>query len=464
MLRSVSAMLLGSCLSMATVAQNARILLPADTDKTLGALSNDLVYTPVARCRIVETANTAAGAIPGGATRNFVAVGIFNFASQGGSSTNCGVDPLAATAVVLNVTAVAPSSAGSATLYPFGTTPPASGSIHYAAGAVISNELVVQTPNPIAQFDFTVATTATSHFRIDIVGYFAPPVATDLQCLDTADTVQSILSGTTGTAVAPVCPTGYFQTATNCKTNSWLMPLVSFSNGICSARNNDNAARELRANRTCCRVPGPFDTADSRPTFTTAAAISRQQGTPAGAAVAVGTAADATTPAASLVVTQIPGGTATDITVGTITNTNGAIAAPVSASCNATAGTVRFQVSDGSLTGTGDLQVIVSANSAPTLTFPTVNLGAGAGTTITPATGPSDNGSVPTILLQSQGTYSGTISVDNGTGVVTLSNAAPIGTHAITIRASDNCNSNTDATFDVTVQGSALFSDGFEGP
>ena len=256
MLRSVSAMLLGSCLSMATVAQNARILLPADTDKTLGALSNDLVYTPVARCRIVETANTAAGAIPGGATRNFVAVGIFNFASQGGSSTNCGVNPLAATAVVLNVTAVAPPLAGSATLYPFGTTPPASGSIHYAAGAVISNELVVQTPNPIAQFDFTVATTATSHFRIDIVGYFAPPLATALQCIDTADTVQSVIAGGPGTAVAPACPTGYTQTTTNCKTDSWLMPLVFFSNGTCQARNNDTVARELSASRTCCRVPG----------------------------------------------------------------------------------------------------------------------------------------------------------------------------------------------------------------
>ena len=256
MLRSILAVLLGSCLSMGTVAQNGRVLLPADTDKTLGALSNDLVYTPVARCVIANTSNTAAGAIAGGSTRNFVAFGVSSFNPQGGSATNCGVNPLAATAVVLNVTAVTPSLAGSATLYPFNTPQPALGGIHYAAGAVISNEMVVQTPNPIASFDFTVATTATSNFTIEIIGYFAPPVATALQCTDTADTVQSVIAGGAGTAVAPGCPTGYSQTATNCKTDSWLMPLVFFSNGTCQARNNDTVARELRASRACCRVPG----------------------------------------------------------------------------------------------------------------------------------------------------------------------------------------------------------------
>ena len=191
---------------------------------------------------------------------------------------------------------------------------------------------------------------------------------------------------------------------------------------------------------------------NSAPTFTPAAAISRQQGTPVGAAVTVGTVSDTQTPAGILTVTQIAGGTATGITVGTITNTTGTIAAPVSASCTATAGTVRFQVSDGSLTGTGDLQVNVPANTAPTLSYAALsNVNAGAGTSITPATGPSDNGSVASISVFSQGTYTGTISVNNSTGVVTLSNAAPAGTHTIIVRATDNCSSNTDASFQLTV-------------
>lgn len=76
----------------------------------------------------------------------------------------------------------------------------------------------------------------------------------------------------------------------------------------------------------------------------------------------VGTVSDAQTAAGSLTVTRIAGGTATGIT-----STNGTVTALVSASCPATSGTVRFQVSDGSLTGIGDLQVNVTAAAVPTI-------------------------------------------------------------------------------------------------
>ena len=193
---------------------------------------------------------------------------------------------------------------------------------------------------------------------------------------------------------------------------------------------------------------------NSSPTFTPAAAIGRQQGSAAGAAVTVGTVADAETAAGSLTVTQIAGGTATGITVGGITNTGGTVAATLAASCSATSGTVRFQVSDGSATGTGDLQLNVSANAAPTLTYANASVVGGAGTTVNPATGPTDNGSVSTVAVQGAGTYTGTISV-NAAGVVTLSNAAPVGTHTITIRATDNCGTFTDASFQLQVTNTA---------
>ena len=227
------------------------------TPKTLGALSNDLVYTPVAPCRILDTRNTAAGAIAANGTRNFVAFGVSSFASQGGSATNCGVNPLAATAVAVNLTAVTPSIAGYATAYPFGTSRPLAASVNYAAGAIVNNALIVQTPNPIASFDFTLYTFAQSHYVADIVGYFAPPAATALQCQDTANTVvANIAAGGTANANAPACPAGYTQTATNCETSSWLTPIVFSHGGTCSARNNDASPQEIRASRTCCRVPG----------------------------------------------------------------------------------------------------------------------------------------------------------------------------------------------------------------
>ncbi len=104
--------------------------------------------------------------------------------------------------------------------------------------------------------------------------------------------------------------------------------------------------------------------------------------------------ADSQTPVGNLTVTQIAGGTATGMTVSGISNTNGTVSAVVVASCTANAGTLRFQVSDGSMNGgTDDLQVNVTANTAPALTYASSNVNGGASSSINPLTGPSDNGS-----------------------------------------------------------------------
>jgi hypothetical protein len=192
---------------------------------------------------------------------------------------------------------------------------------------------------------------------------------------------------------------------------------------------------------------------NTAPTFTPAAALSRQQGSPAGATVQVGTVNDAQTPVGNLVVTQIAGGTATGISITSIVNTNGVITAQVSAACNAVAGTVRFQVSDGSLTGTGDLQVNVTPNTQPTLTYNNATATTGIATTVNPATGPSDNGTISSIVVQSvtPSTAPGTITVNNTTGVVSVSNNVPSGSYTVTIRATDNCSAVRDASFTLTV-------------
>lgn len=222
-----------------------------------GDLNQDLVYTPITPCRIIDTRSTGAGAIAGNATRNFLAMNANSYASQGGSATNCGTFGVNATAVAVNLTAVTPAGAGYATAYPYGTTQPVAASVNYAAGSIVNNALIVQIPNPLALFDFTIYTFAQSHYVADVVGYFAPPLATALQCQDTANTtVAGIAAGGTANASAPACPTGYTQTATNCEASSWLVPFVFIHGGTCSARNNDTTPQEIRASRTCCRVPG----------------------------------------------------------------------------------------------------------------------------------------------------------------------------------------------------------------
>lgn len=234
----------------------AMLTVSGNAFATLGSLSNDLVYTPITPCRIIDTRSQSAGPIASNSIRSFVAVNVSNFTSQGGSSTNCGTLGLSATAVAVNLTAVTPAGPGFATAYPFGTTLPLSSSINYTAGAVVNNALTIQIPNPLASFDFTVYTSAQSHYVADIVGYFAPPVATALQCVDTANTIVSIAGGGNGNAVAPACAAGYTQTATNCEASDWLVPFVFFHNGTCSARNNSGSPQDIKASRTCCRVPG----------------------------------------------------------------------------------------------------------------------------------------------------------------------------------------------------------------
>lgn len=245
-------------------------------------------------------------------------------------------------------------------------------------------------------------------------------------------------------------PTVIASDVANTGSRSWTVPNTPSSQARIRVREHD-FAEPLGSSS------GNFTigTSNTPPVFTPAAPISRQRGSPAGSAVTLGTVSDAQTPAGSLSVTQVSGGSATGISVGGLSNNNGTVSATLAASCSANSGTLRFQVSDGSLTSTGDLQINVSANTPPTLSYANQSIDVGAGLSINPASGPSDNGSINGILVQSTGTYSGGIVVNPSTGVITISNAAPIGNHSITIRAIDNCSAVRDASFTLSVTNTA---------
>src|SRR5262249_2405540 len=147
---------------------------------------------------------------------------------------------------------------------------------------------------------------------------------------------------------------------------------------------------------------------NTNPTITPAATLTRQQGSPAGAAVTIATVNDIETPAGSLTVaaTTVPAG----ITPPGITNTHGTTSATVAAACNATLGnnTVVLTVTDGGgLMTTGNLLINVTANTAPTLSYAAAAVNAGGSTTNSP-TAATDNGSITGYNIQSQGTYTGT--------------------------------------------------------
>ncbi|AYQ33254.1 T9SS type A sorting domain-containing protein [Runella sp. SP2] len=181
--------------------------------------------------------------------------------------------------------------------------------------------------------------------------------------------------------------------------------------------------------------------------------IGRQQGTLTGLNATIATVNDVETAVGSLsvtVITPLPSG----ISISGITNVNGTINANVRASCFAAIGenTVGLRVTDGNGgTATANLIVNVTENLLPTITYGNQTVNMMGGLTVNPASGPSDNGEFGAIKITDPDGYTGDIDVDSNTGEISISNAAPLGTHTITVRIMDNCEVTNTTTFTLTV-------------
>jgi len=229
--------------------------LALDGTKTLGSTTSDLVFTPVTPCRIVDT-RVAGGPVGSNSARDFVAISPSgNYTSQGGSATNCGIST--ASAVVINITSVLPSAPGYATVYPYGNVPPQAASLNYTTGAIVNNTVISSIPNPLTAKDFSIYTYAQSDFVVDIVGYFAAPQATALQCIQSGYFNQAAVQpNSLGVVTGTACPNGYTRVTTSCNVSSNTVSLTVVAIGGCQAYNFGPAAETISAESTCCRVPG----------------------------------------------------------------------------------------------------------------------------------------------------------------------------------------------------------------
>lgn len=132
---------------------------------------------------------------------------------------------------------------------------------------------------------------------------------------------------------------------------------------------------------------------------------------------------------------------------------NGNVTANIATTCAATTATFNLVVTDNqSATGTGTLTVTVTSNMPPILTYNATTVVAATTPTITPATGPSDNGTF-TIGSVSVAPNNGGLGVllNQSNGVVTILNAALIGTYTVTVPITDNCGATNNAQLIVTV-------------
>lgn len=249
-------------LSLARALQGGLADSPRVVARALGDAGTDLVFVPITPCRLLDT-RLAGGEIAANSSRGFDVSGAASFTAQGGDAGACGLGSVDFAAAAINVTVVTPAAAGYLTAYPFGlASPPNAATVNYTAGDIRGNFSIVRLDQGAAAQELSMYTFAQTHVVADIVGYFASPVATALDCVDRQGSTVTIGSGSTATLNAPACLAGYSVVGGGCSASSINGRLItsrtvgSANNHLCLYYNQGTGGVDAIAHSRCCRVPG----------------------------------------------------------------------------------------------------------------------------------------------------------------------------------------------------------------
>jgi hypothetical protein len=235
--------------------------IPPSVDAGIGDFGDNLLYNPINPCRIVDTRN-AGGAIAGGTTRSFDVDNPSSFAFQGGFNGPCGIPFGVAAAVEMTVTTTNAAAPGYITAWAVGAPQPLASILNYYPGVNIADTVIVPVL-PGSGNDFFVFSSATSDLVVDVLGYFARPVATPLNCtiVSTANTPVPI---NTWTAIDAICPTGFTPTGGGYDTPEgtlgypgvWVTTLPLSNGWRTWVDNQTNGSRQIQTFANCCQIPG----------------------------------------------------------------------------------------------------------------------------------------------------------------------------------------------------------------
>jgi hypothetical protein len=178
----------------------------------LGAGTNQLVFTPIPPCRVVDTRGSGArtGILGGSyAPRTFDLTTDGFLKGQGGSTSCPGLPSFSFYGWSANITVTGYSSAGDLRAYPFGGAFPATSTINYSpAVGAIANSTTLTGCYGCAD-DVTVAAFAPTHVIIDVLGYFE--VATGFSqgtVTSFAGTTTTVAAGVYAFVAGGACPAG----------------------------------------------------------------------------------------------------------------------------------------------------------------------------------------------------------------------------------------------------------------
>jgi hypothetical protein len=236
---------------------------------TAGATA-DLVFTPIAPCRFIDTRfDLADGPLPVGVNRDYdLTFPGTMYGAQPGNNP-CSFSTLANSfgAIALNATVVVSSAgpAGYLTVRPFTSTANTSFLNWPSDGTPgLANAGIVQTSLDNAGnqgIEFVAGSAANPDLIVDIFGYFSPPPTIPSPKLGCAATTPIPVSVAAGNAIAIgslTCPSGTIAVAVNCVTTYSTMVLnsvaVTGSNGECDYVNNGGVVAKGSASAMCCSV------------------------------------------------------------------------------------------------------------------------------------------------------------------------------------------------------------------
>jgi hypothetical protein len=229
-----------------------------DRAKVLGDVTRDLVYTPVTPCRFFDSRNAAGGKIIGGTTRDYFTFAA-SFQSQGGVASNCNIDA-GAVALAINVVMVNQDNAGYATVFAAGTPIPPASHINFPEPSVQPEAnfgiFPICTSGCPGGKGISIFTSATSNVLADVVGYFARPQATALDCIVTEGAPVDVPANGYAGVPRPQCPTSYTRIYSSFRNGLNGLVRADENSASIYLRNTSSAINAALPESTCCRING----------------------------------------------------------------------------------------------------------------------------------------------------------------------------------------------------------------
>ncbi len=236
-----------------------------NSNKLLGDTFEDLVFTPLTPCRIIDTRIGGGGKFGVSETRQYSVNG--NTSGQGGA-VNCGVPGAGGEppAVVLNITSTKALASGFLKVWQTGAAQPNASILNYTPAADIANASIIPS-GLVGANEIQIFARQPTDVIVDVIGFFRKPERTAPDAIVTAEnTVNVAANNFSGFLFSPSCPAGYrvsgggsrwsnsaagrsvivSQPDTNLANNRWR----------CWGHNGTGAANNFHCRAICLSIPG----------------------------------------------------------------------------------------------------------------------------------------------------------------------------------------------------------------